>query len=111
MLVQIGRSDQEAAGRDLLDENQETVNDAAQLIVLAGLVARTGERVELVEKQNAGLTAGKFEGLADVARRLAQVGRDQAVETYMEEGQAKLGCEDLSAKRLASSGRAAKEQF
>lgn len=111
MLVKIGGRNQEAARRDLLDEDQKAVDDAAQFIVFAGLVAGTGEGIELVEKQDAGLAAGELEGLADVAGGFPEVGGNQTVETDVEEGQAELGGKDLGAQGLARARRATEEQF
>ena len=58
----------------MVDEQQQAVDDPAQLVVLAVVVARTREGVELVKEQDARLLAGELEYLADIAGRLTEIG-------------------------------------
>lgn len=109
--VQVGGRDEEPAWLDLIDEDQQGVDDSAQLAVIASLFARAGERVELIEEQDAGLTAGELEGLANVGRGLAQKRGDEPIEFDMEERQPKLAGKDLSAQCLPGSGRSAEQEL
>ncbi len=79
--------------------------------MVAGVIARSRQGVELVKEQYARLLAREFEDLADIGGRLAQVGRDQPIQLDNEEGQTQLAGENLGAKRLAASRRAAEHQF
>jgi len=111
MLVQIGCRDQKAARLNLFDEDQQAVDHTAELAVFAGFLARAGNRIELIEEQHTGLTAGELKRLPDIGRGLAELGGNQAVEPDMKKGKPELIGENLRAQSLARPRRSAEQQL
>ena len=96
-MFEIGCGDQKALGLNTVDEEKQAVDDAAQLVVLSIVAARTRQSVELVEEEDAWLLTRELEDFTNICRRFPKIGRDQTIEFYDEERQPQFAGEDFGA--------------
>jgi len=69
--IEISSGYQETLGSDPINEDKQAVNNPAQLVVLAAVVTRARQSVELIEEENADLLPRKLEDFSDVGCGLA----------------------------------------
>lgn len=105
----VGCADHDDVGRQPVDLQQQGGNDSFDLAGLVRVGAFLGDRVELVEEQDAPAGARELEHAIETTGSLAEkTGHDPLVTNHVE-GQHRLGGDRLGQARLAVTGRSFKQ--
>lgn len=106
----VGGGDDEAGRVEVVEQLQKTVDHPLEFAMFAHVVAALADGVKFVKEEHPPPFRCVLEDFAQVGRGLPQIGRDDRIETGVEQRQPQLAGQHFGGKRLATAGRATKEQ-